>query len=76
MNSIIGSCKIFSKPKNQMGLIGMMLSNSKKQVNQSMPADSAAVVNSVADASSHQNMRGSSRLLGAVLKKKLISFDS
>ena len=58
-----------------MGLIGMMLSNLKKLVNLSMPADSVAVVSSVADASSHQNMKGSSKLLETVLKKKLISFD-
>lgn len=75
MNLIIGLFKIFSRLKNQMVLIGMMLSNSKKLVKLSMLVDSAALVSSVADARSCQNMKESSKLLGAVLKKKLISFD-
>ena len=58
-----------------MVLIGMMLSNSKKLVKLSMLVDSAALVSSVANASSCQNMKESSKLLVADLKKKLISFD-
>ena len=58
-----------------MVLIGMMLSNSKKLVKLSMLVDSAALVSSVANAVSSQNMKESSKLLVADLKKKLISFD-
>ena len=58
-----------------MVLIGMMLSNSKKLVKLSMLVDSAALVSSVVNASSCQNMKESSKLLEADLKKKLISFD-